>query len=135
MYRYVQEAKTLAVIISLFSNTISRIWYNLALGFMGSHVPPQDSYAVHIISLQHVPILVKTLKNLVMSGYSPEHDVSGISDPFIQVLNRFIVLNIRLKTIIVIKYSLIHWLLRQTVLDPPLISWCYLEYFGASEST
>lgn len=34
---------------------------------------------------QHVPILVKTLKNLVMSGYSPEHDVSGISDPFIQV--------------------------------------------------
>ena len=59
--------------------------------------PPQDSYAVHIISLQHVPILVKTLKNLVMSGYSPEHDVSGISDPFIQVLNRFIVLNIRLK--------------------------------------
>lgn len=34
---------------------------------------------------RHVPILVKTLKNLVMSGYSPEHDVSGISDPFIQV--------------------------------------------------
>ena len=61
---------------------------------MGLHVPPLDSYAVHIISLQHVPILVKTLKNLVMSGYSPEHDVSGISDPFIQVLNRFIVLNI-----------------------------------------
>ncbi|RMX50218.1 hypothetical protein pdam_00004802 [Pocillopora damicornis] len=34
---------------------------------------------------RHVPILVKTLKNLVMSGYSPEHDVSGISDPFMQV--------------------------------------------------
>ena len=40
--------------------------------------------------MQHVPILVKTLKNLVMSGYSPEHDVSGISDPFIQVLNTFV---------------------------------------------
>ena len=40
MYRYVQEAKTLAVIISLFSNTISRIWYNIALGFMGPHGPP-----------------------------------------------------------------------------------------------
>ncbi|XP_032239226.2 AP-1 complex subunit gamma-1 isoform X2 [Nematostella vectensis] len=34
---------------------------------------------------RHVPTLVKTLKNLIMSGYSPEHDVSGISDPFLQV--------------------------------------------------
>ena len=57
-------------------------------------LPPQESYTVHtLFSLQHVPILVKTLKNLVMSGYSPEHDVSGISDPFIQVLDRFIVVN------------------------------------------
>ena len=32
-----------------------------------------------------MPLLVKHLKNLVTTGYSPEHDVSGITDPFLQV--------------------------------------------------
>ncbi|KAJ3227535.1 clathrin associated protein complex large subunit [Clydaea vesicula] len=32
-----------------------------------------------------VPVLVRHLKNLVTAGYSPEHDVSGITDPFLQV--------------------------------------------------
>eukprot|EP00026_Physarum_polycephalum_P002308 Phypoly_transcript_02314.p1 GENE.Phypoly_transcript_02314~~Phypoly_transcript_02314.p1 ORF type:complete len:848 (+),score=158.44 Phypoly_transcript_02314:117-2660(+) len=34
---------------------------------------------------QVVPVLVRLLKNLVLSGYAPEHDVSGITDPFLQV--------------------------------------------------
>ena len=32
-----------------------------------------------------VPTLVKTLRNIISSGFSPEHDVSGITDPFMQV--------------------------------------------------
>jgi AP-1 complex subunit gamma-1 len=34
---------------------------------------------------QAVPLLVRNLKALVTTGYSPEHDVSGITDPFLQV--------------------------------------------------
>jgi hypothetical protein len=36
-------------------------------------------------SSQAVPLLVRNLKSLVTTGYSPEHDVSGITDPFLQV--------------------------------------------------
>ncbi len=32
-----------------------------------------------------MPNLVRILKNLILSGYSPDHDVTGISDPFLQV--------------------------------------------------
>ena len=32
-----------------------------------------------------VPHLVKVLKGLASSGYAPEHDVNGITDPFLQV--------------------------------------------------
>jgi len=35
--------------------------------------------------LRLVPMLVKMLRNLLSSGYSPEYDVGGISDPFLQV--------------------------------------------------
>ena len=35
--------------------------------------------------LRLVPVLVKLLRNLLSQGYSPEYDVGGISDPFLQV--------------------------------------------------
>jgi hypothetical protein len=33
----------------------------------------------------HVADLVRILKSLVLSGYTPDYDVSGITDPFLQV--------------------------------------------------
>eukprot|EP00062_Callorhinchus_milii_P002893 gi/632939571/ref/XP_007910572.1/ PREDICTED: AP-1 complex subunit gamma-1-like isoform X1 [Callorhinchus milii] len=50
---------------------------------MCKHSP--DTHAYFRKNEKVVPQLVKSLKNLIMSGYSPEHDVSGISDPFLQV--------------------------------------------------
>jgi len=44
-------------------------------------VLPLTAAEVH----QAVPLLVRNLKSLVTTGYSPEHDVSGITDPFLQV--------------------------------------------------
>lgn len=35
--------------------------------------------------VQHVNTMVRVLKNLVISGYAPEYDVSGITDPFLQI--------------------------------------------------
>lgn len=37
------------------------------------------------VSSQAVPDLIQIMKSLVVSGYSPEHDVAGVSDPFLQV--------------------------------------------------
>jgi AP-1 complex subunit gamma-1 len=29
--------------------------------------------------------MVRVLKNLVVSGYAPEYDINGITDPFLQI--------------------------------------------------
>ncbi|CAF4145058.1 unnamed protein product [Rotaria socialis] len=50
-----------------------------------SEMCEQNQQALQIFRKVLVPNLVRILKNLIMSGYSPEHDVSGISDPFLQV--------------------------------------------------
>ncbi|EJK75008.1 hypothetical protein THAOC_03279, partial [Thalassiosira oceanica] len=44
-----------------------------------------DESACRTAFLRLVPTLVKLLRNLLSMGYSPDHDVGGISDPFLQV--------------------------------------------------
>ncbi|KAI9328827.1 AP-1 complex subunit gamma-1 [Obelidium mucronatum] len=34
---------------------------------------------------EQIPILVKRLKTLITTGFSPEHDVGGVTDPFLQI--------------------------------------------------
>ena len=43
----------------------------------------QPEHAPEFVRL--VPSLVRLLRNLLNLGYSPEHDVAGITDPFLQV--------------------------------------------------
>jgi hypothetical protein len=46
----------------------------------------EASPAVVVHMRRHTQQLVRMLKNLVLSGYAPEHDVSGLTDPFLQAL-------------------------------------------------
>ena len=34
---------------------------------------------------KYVGTIVRSLKNLLMSGYNPEYEVGGVKDPFLQV--------------------------------------------------
>jgi AP-1 complex subunit gamma-1 len=47
------------------------------------------SFILHLVmtklTYQATDLLVKHLKSLVQTGYSPEHDVGGLTDPFLQV--------------------------------------------------
>ena len=48
-------------------------------------IEEETEQVVRSAFLRLVPSLVKLLRNLLSAGYSPEHDVGGISDPFLQV--------------------------------------------------
>lgn len=45
----------------------------------------EQSHVVLNYFKSSIPTLVRTLKTLIVSGYSPEHVVNGVSDPFLQV--------------------------------------------------
>ncbi|CAO3669870.1 unnamed protein product [Umbelopsis vinacea] len=45
----------------------------------------QQSQETLQIFKKAVPLLVRNLKNLITTGFSPEHDVTGLTDPFLQV--------------------------------------------------
>lgn len=51
----------------------------LATTLCETHAPATDYFR------KQVPTLVRILKNLVVSGYAPEYDVGGITDPFLQI--------------------------------------------------
>ncbi|GJP39381.1 hypothetical protein CLOM_g23757 [Closterium sp. NIES-68] len=51
----------------------------LAIQLCETHPPALDYFR------KQVPTLVRILKNLVVSGYAPEYDVGGITDPFLQI--------------------------------------------------
>ena len=45
----------------------------------------EEESPVKTAFLRVIPFLVKLLRNLLTTGYSPDHDIAGISDPFLQV--------------------------------------------------
>jgi AP-1 complex subunit gamma-1 len=45
---------------------------------------PRRSIHHQCVCAQLVPGLVRILKNLTMSGFAPDHDVNGVTDPFLQ---------------------------------------------------
>jgi hypothetical protein len=51
-------------------------WYLIAIGLNSKHT---------VLWMQHAMSLIRVLKNLVVSGYAPEYDVNGITDPFLQI--------------------------------------------------
>jgi len=59
----------------------------LMIDFRNAQEEGEDPFETECRSafLRLVPTLVKMLRNLLSTGYSPDHDIGGISDPFLQV--------------------------------------------------
>jgi len=58
---------------------------NLVISMAEADEAEDDENGIKDIFRPMVPSLVKILKGLSTSGYAPEHDVQGITDPFLQV--------------------------------------------------
>jgi AP-1 complex subunit gamma-1 len=58
---------------------------NLVISVCEADEAEDDENGIKDMFRPMVPSLVKILKGLSASGYAPEHDVQGITDPFLQV--------------------------------------------------
>lgn len=58
---------------------------NLVISMAEADEAEDDENGIKDMFRPMVPSLVKILKSLSTSGYAPEHDVQGITDPFLQV--------------------------------------------------
>ncbi|KAF2676138.1 AP-1 complex subunit gamma-1 [Lentithecium fluviatile CBS 122367] len=58
---------------------------NLVISLCEADEAEDDENGIKDMFRPMVPSLVKILKSLSASGYAPEHDVQGITDPFLQV--------------------------------------------------
>lgn len=57
---------------------------NLVISLCEADEAEDDENGIKDIFRPTVPSMVKILKGLSSSGYAPEHDVQGITDPFLQ---------------------------------------------------
>jgi len=59
-------------------------WSRGRVVFVNPVGSPIDARPSSITPPQVIPKLIKILKSLITSSYSPDHDVGGVTDPFLQ---------------------------------------------------